>query len=442
MQVGFCIYLRYSSTMRQILLALTFLTVSLQTHAQSLRFVLDTEVNTIFQNILTDLDPEESQNIRLYLGIAPDVNAFVTANRDMFIFSGLIQSANSIDNIQGVLAHELAHLKAGHLEQGSYAREVAQKRALITSILGLGALVAGAPDAGGAVILGGQGAAISGVLKHTRTAEAEADNIAAEMLTNKGYSLKGMVEFFRKLHTQNFLRFGPIPPYLLTHPLPSQRVSALTQKLENANEPPNPNTLNINFERLKAKVYAFAHTPTQTFRKYGQNTSFPANYAKAIAYTIKGDATNARRLLKAMPTPDAYVQELLGDVELNAGNLTAAKKYFTQAQNTLKAPLISYKLAQTETALGNHQAALIYAQAVFPHYSHFAPAWQQLGVIYGRLGQKVESHTALAEAAFRRNDKEAVNLHITLAEKNITHQTSGALKAQIESLKNQHDDLK
>ncbi len=427
--------------MRQIIVTLLFSILSLQPQAQGLSFVLDTEVNTIFQDILTDLDPKESQNIRLYLGIAPDVNAFVTANRDMFIFSGLIQSANSIENVQGVLAHELAHLKAGHLEQGSYAREVAQKRALITSILGLGALVAGAPDAGGAVLLGGQGAAISGVLKHTRTAEAEADNIAAEMLTNKGYSLKGMVDFFRKLHTQNFLRFGPIPPYLLTHPLPSQRVSALKQKLDDTPAPKTPNTLNVDFPRLKAKVYAFAHTPAQILRRYGQGNSFPANYAKAIAYTKQGNAKNARNLLKSLPQ-DAYIQELLGDVELNAGNLKAAKKYFTQAQNTLKAPLISHKLSQTETALGNHKAALIHTQATFPTYAHLSEAWQQLGVIYGRLGQKVESHAALAEAAFRRRDKEAVNLHIAIAEKNITNKTSGALKAQIESLKNSRNDLK
>lgn len=423
--------------MRHILATLLLTFTTLQTHAIS--FVLDTEINSTFQNILTDLDPEESKNIRLYLGISPETNAFVTPNRDMFIFSGLIQQAKNIDQVQGVLAHELAHLKAGHLEQGAYAREIAQKRSLITSLLGFGALVAGAQDAGGAILLGGQGAAVSGILKHTRTAEAEADHIAAEMLLKKNYSLQGMVEFFRKLHTQTFLRFGPTPPYLVTHPLPAQRVSALNAKLSE-NPVTAPATVNINFDRFKAKVYALSHTPTQTLRKYGKDTSFAGNYAKAIAYNMKGDTNSARALLNKLPQ-DAYTQELLGDVELSAGNLKKAKQHFTTAQNILHSPLISYKLSQTESALGNNTAALAHAQALFPSYSHFAPAWQQLGLIYGKLGQKVASHLALTEAALRRNDKEAVNLHIALAEKAVTPTTSGSLRVQLTALKNARDDL-
>lgn len=427
--------------LKYILLSAYFL-ISFVPQGWALSYVLDTEINRIFRDILVELDAESAASVRLALGVSPEVNAFVTQNHDMFIFSGLIDKAQSIDQVQGVLAHELAHIKAGHLVKGQYAQEVAQKQALVTTILGLGAAVVGAPQAGGAVLMGGQAGAISGVLKHTRTAEAEADNLAAEMLSKQGYSLGGMVDFFRQLHTYTFLRFGAMPPYLLTHPLPAQRLEVLSRKL--LAQGVKTKKVTVDFERLKAKVYALSHSPIQTLRKYGRKNDENALYAQAIAYTQMGDKKEAERVLdklQSISPRDPYYIELAGDLALETGDIAMARTSYEQAQQTLKAPLIRYKLAQVEQAAGNTTAALSHAQGMFPAYAHFAPAWQLLGILYGKNGQKVAGHVALAEAAYRRGEKDAVRLHVAQAKNFMTDKTAGHLRAQVTSLETSLENL-
>src|SRR6187549_920535 len=45
----------------------------------------------------------------------PSINAFVAGGQRIYVHSGLINAADTANEVQGVLAHELGHITGGHV---------------------------------------------------------------------------------------------------------------------------------------------------------------------------------------------------------------------------------------------------------------------------------------------------------------------------------------
>ena len=44
------------------------------------------------------------------------MNAFVTGNDYIYIHTGLLENLDSYEELEGIIAHEIGHLKLGHVE--------------------------------------------------------------------------------------------------------------------------------------------------------------------------------------------------------------------------------------------------------------------------------------------------------------------------------------
>ena len=44
------------------------------------------------------------------------MNAFVTGNNYIYIHTGLLENLDSYEELEGIIAHEIGHLKLGHVE--------------------------------------------------------------------------------------------------------------------------------------------------------------------------------------------------------------------------------------------------------------------------------------------------------------------------------------
>ena len=44
------------------------------------------------------------------------MNAFVTGNNYIYIHTGLLENLDSFEELEGIIAHEIGHLKLGHVE--------------------------------------------------------------------------------------------------------------------------------------------------------------------------------------------------------------------------------------------------------------------------------------------------------------------------------------
>lgn len=156
-----------------------------------------------------------SLKIDVYISKKTDINAFALPGGIIVVNQGLISSAESSEEIVGVLAHELAHIERRHLVK-SMAGRLGNLAGVMLLTLFVGT------DAIGVV---------SGInnlvtLKYSREDESEADARGFEFLVNAKVSAEGMINFFTKLSKKE----SSLEQALLvlsTHPISQERVEKL-----------------------------------------------------------------------------------------------------------------------------------------------------------------------------------------------------------------------
>ena len=173
--------------------------------------------------------------------------------------------------------------------------------------------------------MAGQRAALGDLLAFTRAQEATADATCARLLSKSGITGKGILQFFGKLQNQEYrLAIYDKDSFDRTHPLSSERIQALEQKLKNdpAWNSPVDAALDARFQRVKAKLMGFVN-PRQAVLKYPEgNQTIPAHYARAYAYHLGGYPQKAEQeanSLLAIDPHDPFFLELKGQILLEDG---------------------------------------------------------------------------------------------------------------------------
>ncbi|GAB5388031.1 MAG: hypothetical protein Alpg2KO_09990 [Alphaproteobacteria bacterium] len=135
-------------------------------------------------------------------------NAFALPGGSIFILDGLLQRANTGDEVVGVLAHEMAHVTERH----SLKRVIASQgmNALVTAVTGS---TYGTQDLINALASS----------SHSRDDEREADIVGVEFLQKAGIAQDGMVDFFDRLSHQH----GGESDILSSHPGHDERREAI-----------------------------------------------------------------------------------------------------------------------------------------------------------------------------------------------------------------------
>src|SRR3546814_1936072 len=98
--------------------------------------------------------------VRVHLLSDRSINAFVAGSQDIYVHSGLIEAADSANEVQGVLAHELGHIMGGHAIRVNEGAKAATSISLLSLLLGAAAMAAGGGEAGMGVMMAGQQAAL------------------------------------------------------------------------------------------------------------------------------------------------------------------------------------------------------------------------------------------------------------------------------------------
>ncbi len=322
--------------------------------------IRDTEIEEILHQ---DTDP-----IFIAAGIAPkavqihiigsnDLNAFVSGGQQMFIFSGLIMKAETPNQLIGVVAHETGHMAGGHLARSGEGERQAMRTFLLTMGLGILAAVAGAPDAGAALMYSSSYFATLDYLGYSRVQEADADQAAATYLEKSGQSGKGLVDFFDNFRYEEVFSHAKQYPFFQSHPLTSDRIEALRVRVEKNSHYDAVDTPEAiaRHKLMVAKLKAFINPPMQTFVDYKESDkSFPARYARAIAYYKETEPEKSVKAIDALIAefPDnPYLYELKGQVLFEAGRAKEAEAPYRKSV-ALKpdAPLLLVSLGQTLVA--------------------------------------------------------------------------------------------
>ena len=155
---------------------------------------------------------------------ASEVNAFALPGGKVGVYTGLLDFADSDDELAAVMGHEIAHVSARH-----GAERASQQ--LGAALLGAGVEVATEDAKHRDAIRVAYGLVATGaVLKYSRDHESEADRIGLLYMARAGYDPAAAIRFWRKMaaREQSGLR---LPEWLSTHPADETRIARLERWL-------------------------------------------------------------------------------------------------------------------------------------------------------------------------------------------------------------------
>jgi len=442
---------RLSRFVRQFMLALMLVMAAWQpavaqddSDSESGPSVLrDTETEALFRDAsrpLIDAAKLDPDSVKVVLLNDPEINAFVATGQTVYVQSGLIEAADNVNQLQGVIAHELGHVSGGHSIRMQEGVRSATGISIATLVLGALAIAAGAGEAAMGIMAAGQQAAMGNFMSFTRTQEASADQAGAKYLSAAGISGKGMLDFFNKLQNHEYrLAIYDKDSYGRTHPLSSERIQALTTIFHNDpawSHPMDP-ALDARFQRVKAKLFGFLN-PARAVAKYPEsNQSVPAHYARAYAYHMGGypeKAVSEANALLATAPHDPYFLELKGQILLESGKPADAIAPLREAtQRSGDAPMIAamlgHALVATEDPKNFAEAKQILKVAV-SRDNEDPFAWYQLGIIYDREGDDARASLATAERSNLEGNPKLAYASAQMAMRGIPSGSPDWLRAQ------------
>ena len=189
--------------------------------------VRDPEVNrylSVLGNQMARVSGVTDLQWNFYIVDSREVNAFAVPGGYVYINRGLIERTDRLDEVAGVLAHEIAHVTERHsVEQ----MEKAQKAEVGVTLACILTGVCGGQVAGAAINIAG-GAVFA---RFSRQAETEADLVGFDMLVRAGISPQGMATMFEKLLEERRSRPGGVEAWFATHPLEEDRLAAVQARI-------------------------------------------------------------------------------------------------------------------------------------------------------------------------------------------------------------------
>ncbi len=432
------------ASLRQLLAALVLALLVAAQPARAQSILRDAETEALLADMSAPLIKAAGLNprdVKVVLINNGEINAFVAGGQVVYLHSGTIQAAKTANEVQGVIAHELGHIAGGHVVLGSRGYQEAMGVTLISLVLGLAAVAAGAGEAGAGIMAAGQQAGMGKYLAFSRQQEASTDAAGAKYLNAAGISGKGYLNFFKTLQAMEYrYGIGRKMEFMLDHPVSAERIANLTETMEKS--PAWAKPLNQDweerFKRVQAKLDGYLMDPAQALQKYpATNQTLYAHYARAYAYhragyPDKADA-EAAALVQAKPK-DPYFLEIQGQILLEAGRPKDAVVPLRTAlresrSNPLIATTLGHALIQTDETANFDEAKGVLRTAVARDDDN-PFAWLQLGTVYERTGDEPRAALATAERASMMGDTRTALQSARFALGGIPQNTPDWIRAQ------------
>ncbi len=382
-----------------------------------------------------ELSPELRERFawRLLLGRDRSVNAFALPGGYLGVHLGLIAVVSSDDELASVLAHELSHVTQRHI-----ARSMDSQSKMTPLILGsmiLGALAASkssSGQAGQALIVGGQAAAIQSQLSYTRDMEREADRVGFGVLSEAGYDPRGFVGMFGKLQQAAGVNDSGAFPYLRSHPLTTERIADMQGRLPLSL--PSKGTAAHEFEQalLAARARVLSQNSVDALRAWVAGAQDMGSqlspreragrlYAASLAHMLLRDWPGANSTLQSLALAVQLRPEAARLVRLLQAEALAMQNDFAQVVRLLGPSLpghlprpelmaLAQALTQTRTPGPTPTAAAAAADVMRQLREHIAAspadaqAWQVLAGLLRAQGQAVAALRAESEAQWLKMD--------------------------------------
>jgi predicted Zn-dependent protease len=185
-----------------------------------------------------------------------EVNAFALPGGFVYVNRGLVDKAETLSELAGVLGHEIGHVTMRH---SARQLEKAQKTGVGVTLLC--ALTSVCDNSIGRVAVQASGSAI--MAKFSRADELQADSVAVGYVSSVGIDPDGIPMMFRRLMEERERRPDIVDGFFGTHPVEEDRVRQ-AQALIRQLEPELPKDLRLDdelYQQFRARLAALPPSP-------------------------------------------------------------------------------------------------------------------------------------------------------------------------------------
>ena len=401
------------------------------------QIIRDAEIEFFLQKIIISITENlkgKGQSFYPRLLLSNEYNAFVTGSDKVYINTGLINKANSISEIQGVVAHEIGHLVLNHHNARNINNDQNSKYSSLATIAGIGLSMSGKLDSNtmAGLIIGSQDLATKSHLQFTRIQEQQADKFALEIMHKAKISLNGLEYLLSRLSEEELLNQSMRSNFYRSHPYSKLRLRQLNNYINSSSSSTLKKTkifINnnlISLEYVKNKIKSYNKNPFEILDKKNSSQVL-STYSNTIRNLRIGKydlAINNLNNLSTQFNNYPFVYELYGDIYFAKGEFKKAIDHYKRAIKILNkesirsADLIKFSLVkaylQTKDINNFNKSIDILEQLVNsnPRWSYL---WRLLAKASGRINQKGISYIALAEEALIKKNFLKAKKYVNLA---------------------------
>ena len=340
---------------------------------------LEDQFLQVFSGILSQT--QLGQPIGLVIIKDPQINAFAVPGGLFALNTGLITSAKNLDEITGVMAHEIAHVAQRHYSRSQEAFKGQGLLALAGIIVGAAIASQADSDVGSAVMLGTQAALMDKQLSYSRNQEREADRIGMQFMYAAGYNPQSMADYFETMHRATS-RVSFLPDFWLTHPLTTERMSEARLR---ANQLPQVKSkiYDLDFDILKWYTQVVSNQATEIqLQALANRKNIAGLLALSKFYLMQGDYTQAQSnldLVKIKLKSHILVPLIQTDIYLGQNKFDQAYDSISSLQKTMpENRALSYKLAEVLIRQGKIDQAQTLVQRFIRKNQRDIQGWQLL----------------------------------------------------------------
>lgn len=196
---------------------------------QQLPIVRDPEVNR-YINVLGDslarVTPRADLDWQFYIVDSPEVNAFAVPGGFIYINRGLIERAQTMNEVAGVLGHEIGHVVRRHSIKQMEQQQKGQIGVTLVCVLTPNVC----NNQVGATAINAVGGAV--FAKFSRQDETEADQEGVVFTTRAGIDPRGIPAMFQILLDERETRPSAVSAWFATHPLEESRIAATQAQIQ------------------------------------------------------------------------------------------------------------------------------------------------------------------------------------------------------------------
>lgn len=407
---------------------------------------LEEEILQVFKSIYGQTGL--GQPLALVVVKDAQINAFAVPGGLFAINTGLLTSSRNMDEVAGVVAHEIAHVTQRHY---SRSKEAFKGQGLL-SLAGLlaGMVVASqAPDVGAAVMMGSQAALMDQQLTYSRNQEREADRVGMQYMSIAGYNPISMADFFETMHRKS-VQISFLPDFWLTHPLTTERMSEARLRArqfpiikDNAIEKQEK------FELIRWRAAVLSGTTTRVQLEGLAPRNQAAGLALATYYIHQSEFDDAKRVLDHIKPNES--QKTLYDLTL--ADWYKAQQHYQQALAILlplyqiapESKLLAIQVADLYILMNKAEDGFKLANALSQRFPRDTMIWhlmQRAEILRQNKLTPINVLRYKAEYEFWRGNEEEAIKSLLHAQRLVKIENNEFLQQKIASRLNQMQDAK